>query len=211
MTHKKIEIVKVNTGIYWVSIPEASIRVLCGCPADTVKHLKKRGLIDRTEKDGVEYEIGPNVILLSDIALQNGMLSNLAEFPLLQMLYIQGMLIPNHPNNTGEKPLLIGTSAQIQAQLEYFYRGNYGLLNYDEILATGVSKELADLIMHIKLKFAFGELKPSHKLVDQLEVEDDKKHLIRNNVYIRRKDINIYEISYEDEEITIDLNLKAKE
>ncbi|MDX2306502.1 MAG: cyclic nucleotide-binding domain-containing protein [Microscillaceae bacterium] len=211
MTHKKIEIFKVNTGIYWISIPEANFRMLCACPADTVKHLKKRGLIDKTEKDGIEYETGPNAILLSDIALQNGMLSNLAEFPLLQMLYIQGMLIPNHPNNTGEKPLLLGSHTQIQAQMEYFYRGNYGLLTMEEILATGVSQELAELVMHIKLKFAFGELKPSDQLVDQLVIEGDHKILVRNDVYIRRKDINIYEISYEDEEITIDLNLKSKE
>ncbi|MEO1653024.1 MAG: MBL fold metallo-hydrolase [Bacteroidota bacterium] len=210
MIQKKIEIIKVNTGIYWVKIPDANLKILCGCPADTVKHLKKRGLIDTIEKDGVKFESGPNAILLSDILLQNGALSNLAEFPLLQMLYSQGMLIPNHPNNTGTKPLLIGSRTQIDAQMEYFYRGNYGLLNREEILSTGASEEMADHIMHIKLKFAFGELKPSHKLVNQLAIED-KTIEIQNGAYIVRKDTNVFEINFEDESITVDLNLKNKE
>ena len=41
-----------------------------------------------------------------------------AEFPVLQMLYKQGMLVPGHPNNTGAKPLLIGARAQVDAQHE---------------------------------------------------------------------------------------------
>ena len=36
-----------------------------------------------------------------------GLLAIVDEFPVLQMLYRQGMLLPNHPNNTGVKPLLI--------------------------------------------------------------------------------------------------------
>ncbi len=207
---KKIELVKVNTGIFFVIIPDAKLRILCGCPADTVKHLKKRGLIDVVEKDGVRFETGPNTILLSDILLQNGHLSNLAEFPLLQMLYSQGMLIPNHPGNTGDKPLLMGHKTQITAQMEYFYRGNYGLINKEEILATGVSEEQADELMHIKLKFAFGKIKTSDTLVDQLIIDNDPVE-IRNEVFIKRKDVNIFEISYHEQYVVVDLNLKAKE
>lgn len=208
---KKIDIIKVNTGIYWVSIPEAHLRILCGCPADTVKHLRKRGLIDDAEKDGVTYETGPNAILLSDRLVQNGFLSNLSEFPLLQMLYSQGMLIPNHPNNNGEKPLMIGSQTQISAQMEYFYRGNYGLINREEILSAGVSEQLADEIMHIKLRFAFGKLRPSDELVDQIIVSDDERQEIRNQVFVRRKDTNVFEISYEGESVVVDLNLRSKE
>lgn len=207
---KKIEIAKVSTGIYWVSVPEANLKLLCGCPADTVKHLKKRGLIDTTEKDGVKFETGPSAILLSDILIQNGALSNLAEFPLLQMLYSQGMLIPKHPNNKGDKPLLIGNKVQIKAQMEYFYRGNYGLINREEILSSGISEAMTDEIMHVKLKFAFGDIKTSDKLVNQLVIEEDECE-IQNEVFIKRKDINIFEISYHDEYVVVDLNLKPKE
>lgn len=207
---KNIDIIKVNTGIYWVNIPAAHLKILCGCPADTVKHLKKRGLIDLAEKDGVRFETGPNAILLSDISLQNGALSNLAEFPILQMLYSQGMLLPNHPNNNGTKPLLIGSEQQVKAQMEYFYRGNYGLISKEEMMATGVSEEQADELMHIKLRFAFGKLKSSDMLVDKVLVEEVPVE-VKENVFIKRKDHNIFEISYHREKVVVDLNLKSKE
>ena len=89
----------VANGIFWVEIPEVDLRILCGCPADSVKHLTKRGLIAPPEKAGVAYETGPNAILLSDTSTQKGSFANLAEFPLLQMFYRQGMLIPGHPND----------------------------------------------------------------------------------------------------------------
>ena len=54
----------VANGIYWVEIPEADLRILCGCPADSVKHLTKRGFIAPAVKAGVAYETGPNAILL---------------------------------------------------------------------------------------------------------------------------------------------------
>ena len=130
----KLRKIKVSKGIYWVEVPEAKVYVLCGCPADSVKHLMKQGLIATTEKNGVSYETGPNAILLSDVLLQNGSFSNLAEFPVLQMLYKQGMIIPKHPNNIGLKPLLLGSVEQISSQLEYIYRGNYGLISTEEII-----------------------------------------------------------------------------
>ena len=82
----------VAVGIHWIEIPAAGLRVLCGCPADAVKHLAKRGLIIPTEINGVACETGPNAVLLSDHALQNGEFANLAEFPVLQMLYKQGSI-----------------------------------------------------------------------------------------------------------------------
>ncbi len=116
--------VDVANGVYWVEAPRADLYVLCGAPADSVKHLMKRGLIAPREANGVHFETGPNAILLSDVLVQNGSFSNLAEFPVLHMLYRQGMLLPNHPNNTGAKPLLIGSREQVRSQLEYIYRGN---------------------------------------------------------------------------------------
>ena len=75
--------IQVSKGIYWVEAPDAALYILCGCPADSVKHLMKRGLIGIQEKHGISCETGPNAILLSDILIQNGFLSNLAEFPVL--------------------------------------------------------------------------------------------------------------------------------
>ena len=155
----KIIKVKVTTKVWFVSVPEARIYILCGCPADSIKHLIKQGLILTKDVNGVLYETGPNVVLLSDVLVQNGTFSNLAEFPVLQMLYRQGMILPNHPNNTGVKPVLIGAGEQVRAQLQYIYRGNYGLVSEQEIREAGVSQEDAYAIMRLKLKFAFGAIR----------------------------------------------------
>ncbi|WP_299462393.1 MBL fold metallo-hydrolase [uncultured Microscilla sp.] len=207
---KKIEKIKVATGIYWVQVPEVRLYILCGCPADSVKHLKKRGLIAKVEKDDLEFETGPNAILLSDALLQNGGFSNLAEFPILQMLYSQGMHIPKHPNNTGLKPLMMGIDEQLAAQLAYIHRGNYGLITKDEIMATGMSDEMAEEIMRFKLKFAFGKITTPDQLVDQLSLNKGKVE-IRNGVYVERKGFNKYEFSYQDNSVNVNLNLKPTE
>jgi hemerythrin len=38
----KIRKLEVALGIEWVEIEEANLRILCGCPADVVKHLVRR-------------------------------------------------------------------------------------------------------------------------------------------------------------------------
>ena len=92
----KITKTKVTPGVIWVEVPDAGMSILCGCPEDAVKHLMQRGFIQTTEKDSITYETGPNAILLSDLPIQNGSFCNLSEFPVLQMLYRQGMLLPDH-------------------------------------------------------------------------------------------------------------------
>ena len=124
--------ISVSPGVFWVEIPAADLRLLCGCPMDTVKHLKKRGLIIGVEVQGVRSETGPNAILFSDLAIQDGRVCNSAEFPVLQMLYMQGMIIPDHPNNTGALPVLVGARQQVDAQMAYIFRGNYGLSSRED-------------------------------------------------------------------------------
>ena len=96
-----LRVTRVTTGVYWIQVPEAGLYILCGSPPDVVKHLMLKGYIAEERRDGVDCETGPNVILLSDILVQNGSFANLAEFPVLQMLYRQGLILPGHPNNTG--------------------------------------------------------------------------------------------------------------
>ncbi len=201
---KKTEVIK---GVYWVEIPEADLYLLCGCPEDATKHLMRLRLIVPTEKDGVTFQTGPNAILLSDVALQNGKFCNLAEFPVLQMLYLQGMLIPGHPNNTGIKPMLIGAQDQIDAQMSYIYRGNYGLTSKEEIIDAGETPERAEMIMRMKLKFAFGRILPTEELLDHRVVTPEPVE-IRNGATIKRLQCNIFELSYGGETITIDLTVK---
>jgi hemerythrin len=193
--------IDVAQGILWVEIPQANLRVLCGCPADAVKHLIKRGLIVPHEVSGVSCETGPNAILLSDISLQNEAFANLAEFPVLQMLYKQGLIMPGHPNNTGHKPLLIGSAEQVESQMRYIYRGNYGLVSREEICQTGVPPERAAEMMRLKLSFAFGRIRPT----------GDETVEIADGVSLRRLRPNVYEFSHDGENVTVDLNLRPGE
>ncbi len=202
----RIHKIEVSSGIKWVTIPEVNLRILCGCPADAVKHLIKRGLILPQEIQGVACETGPNAILLSDILLQNGEVANLAEFPVLQMLYKQGLILPGHPNNTGRKPLLIGSADQVASQLRYIYRGNYGLVSREEIIQTGISEEQATEMMRLKLKFAFGRILPASDFIDTRIVSDDVVE-ISDGICIRRLQPNVFEFSYRGERVTVDLNL----
>ena len=207
---EKIRKIQVTSGVYWVEVPDARSYVLCGCPADSIKHLMRRGLIVTTEKNGVTFETGPNAILLSDVLVQNGGFANLSEFPVLQMLYRQGMILPNHPNNTGEKPMLIGSKEQVNAQMQYIYRGNYGLISEEEIINAGVSQKTAHEIMRLKIKFAFGNIRKTEELLDARIVENEPIE-IRNNVFIRRLGLNVFQFQYEGEQVTVNLNLASNE
>lgn len=200
----------ITTGVYWIEIPEAQLNILCGCPADAVKHLMRRGFIVTTDDDKFTYETGPNAILLSELPMQGGSFANLSEFPVLQMLYRQGMIIPDHPNNTGVKPLLIGTKEQVEAQSQYIYRGNYGLCSLEELIEAGVNLQLATDMMCLKKKFAFGRLHDTEELLDIKVVADTEVHL-RNQVFLKRLQCNVFEFTYQNQTVTVDLNLSTNQ
>lgn len=207
-----MEIVKVSTGVFWVEIPQADLRILCGCPADSVKHLMRRGLIAPRQSGKWTFENGPNAILLSDVAIQSGRFANLGEFPVLQMLYRQGMLIPNHPNNTGTRPLLIGSPGQVASQVEYIFRGNYGLTSAQEIESAGVSPQQAAVMMHMKLQFAFGHIRKTEELIETRTVGEQGDWVdLRNGAAIRRLGSNRFAFRYGDETLSVDLNLSVSE
>ncbi|MEO5330899.1 MAG: cyclic nucleotide-binding domain-containing protein [Magnetococcus sp. YQC-5] len=198
--------INIISGVFWVEIPEINLFVLCGSPADVVKHMMKRGLIVNKEINGVNCETGPNAVLLSDILIQNGDIANLSEFPVLQMLYRQGMLLPKHPNNTGIKPLLIGSETQVKRQMQYIFRGNYGLISEEELVAAGATVEEAEWMMSLKLRFAFGKIRPTESLLDGLIIGDHEVE-IRSGAFIRRVSSNVFCIRYREESVTVDLNL----
>lgn len=200
--------VEVAEGIFFVTVPDVDLHILCGCPADSVKHLMKRGLIQSRELQGVHFETGPNAILLSDVHIQNGRFTNLSEFPILQMFYRQGHIIPGHPNNAGVKPVLIGSRRQVEAQMEYIFRGNYGLVTEEEIMQAGVSSSMAKEMMRLKLKFAFGKIRRMDEYLDLVVLENVRQE-IRNQVFIKRVKPNVFQISHERESVRVDLNLPA--
>ncbi|MBI3374893.1 MAG: response regulator [Betaproteobacteria bacterium] len=205
-----LRVTRVTTGVYWVQVPEAGLYILCGSPPDVVKHLMLKGYIAEERRDGVDCETGPNVILLSDVLVQNGSFANLAEFPVLQMLYRQGLILPGHPNNTGTKPILIGSGTQVRAQLDYIYRGNYGLVSEEELRAAGLDAEEARRHMALKLRFAFGRIRAADDLLDYRDVGDQPVELARG-VSVRRVALNRYEFGYRGNIAEVDLNLAPGE
>jgi CHASE2 domain-containing sensor protein len=207
---KNLETTQVTNGVYWIRIPEAGLNILCGCPGEIVKHLMIKGYIATVCQGDISFENGPNAILLSDVLIQNGGFSNLSEFPVMQMLYRQGLIIPNHPNNKGEKPILIGSKEQLDSQKQYIFRGNFGLATKEEILETGVSRPMADEMMRLKNKFRFG-IEPSiEDLLDSVIVEKEPVE-IKNQVFVQRKGLNVYEFSYKGRTTQVNLNLDSKE
>ncbi|MFD2233807.1 bacteriohemerythrin [Phaeospirillum tilakii] len=202
--------IEVTPGVWWIEAPAAGLALLCGCPADAVKHLIRRGLVASTEQGGVPFETGPNAILLSDALVQNGHVCNLAEFPVLQMLYRQGMIVPGHPGNTGARPLLLGSAEQVAAQMRYIHRGNYGLISEAELIAAGADPAAAAEQMRLKTRFAFGRIRPPEELLDTRVVGDEPVE-IRPGVTLRRLLFNVFQISAGGESTVVDLNLPPSE
>ena len=118
-----LEYKEVSPGLVWIAVPSRKVFIQCGCPADSVKHLIKNGVIRNLGSNGQMHETGPNCLLLADLTIQNGQFSNLGEFSVLQMFYRQGLLIPGHPGYSSEKPMMIGNQEQIKSQLDYVFRG----------------------------------------------------------------------------------------
>ncbi len=197
----------VIDGCTYVDIPEAGLRILCGCPENAVKFLKKAGILVAKNENGYFCESGPNIILLSELAVQNGSFRNLAEFPVLQMLYRQGMLVPGHPGNTGAKPILIGIKDQLEAQAAYIFYGNYGLPSLSDLLEAGLDEEKARELYRIKLRFAFGSIHPTAELLELKQIDNDAIAL-GGDVFLHREGINRYSFIRKGVSLSVDLNTK---
>lgn len=198
-------------GLSWLEVPSVGLRILCGCPADSVKHLTHAGKIQLITEHGVTFETGPNAILLADDLLQNGLPANMAEFPVLQMFYKQGQILPNHPNNRGEQPILIGSAEQVHAQLHYIYRGNYGLTTPEELLACGVSLEDTMDMMAMKMQFAFGRIQTPEELLASCVVSGPNWRVLKGDLLVARLAPNQYRFQLGAEFQDVDLRLAEGE
>jgi hemerythrin len=201
---------KITNGVWFVRIPEAELYVLCGCPPDVVKHLMRRGAIAETNVRGTVFETGPNAILLSDIAIQSGTFCNMAEFPLLQMFYRQGITLPGHVNNKGRKPIFIGLLSQLVAQSAYILRGTFGLESVEEIEAAGIRPEFAREIMRYKLRFAGGTPRGLGETAEFAPTDSGTAQL-PGGVTVIRKSLNVYAFKRGENEVSVDMNLAPGE
>ncbi|MEI6877078.1 MAG: MBL fold metallo-hydrolase, partial [Spirochaetota bacterium] len=156
------------------------------------------------------WETGPNAILLSELPVQNGRFCNLIEFPVLQMLYRQGMLVPGHPNNTGRRPLIIGLDEQLASQARYVHIGNYGLSTLAELTAAGLDEGRARELLRMKLKFSFGVIREIGELLDFRTIDGPAVEL-RGGTFLRRLGLNRYQFLHGEESVEVDLNLGSGE
>ena len=202
--------IPVLPGVWWVEIPQSDLRILCGSPMDIVKHLIMLGLVKKTESGSVSFETGPNAVLLSEKPVQNGRLWNLVEFPVLHMMYRQGMALPGHPGNTGVKPLIIGCSEQLECALSYIHRGTYGLTSRREMRRFGLPAADIDNLWRLKLKFAAGEIRSIDGLVDTAVVDGEPGE-IAPGVLLSRLGDNRCRFSAGGEHLEVDMNIPEGE
>jgi len=200
----------IGPGIYWVNVQEAGIQLLCGSPMDVIKHLKRRGLVRPLEKKGILFETGPNALLLSDTAMQDGKFCNLSEFPILHMIYKQGLSLPGHPNHSEHKPLLIGSKEQVKAQKDYIFMGNMGLSSMEKLKNADLPQRDLDDLWSLKMHFNHGRIPNTNDILDSLVLGSNQKE-IRNGLFIERIEDNLFELTYKNEHLKIDLNLKDGE
>ncbi len=199
---------QVTYGVYLLDCSEVGLRILCGCPMDTIKLLMRAGLIQRIEDDNWLWESGANAILLSDVSVQNGAFCNLTEFPLMHILYNQGLGVPNHPGYTGSKPMLIGIPEQIKGQIEYLDRGMNGLSAEELANVPQLSADDQRALLAYKSRFKYGKRRSSQEIINFKEIKtNEEPYEIAPGLDMVRLGLNVYLFQYGEQEEIIDLTL----
>ena len=194
----RIVVNEIFKGLCWVEVAEADLRLCCGCPPDAAKHLKNRGLL----WGGEGHAHGPNALLISDALVSGGRVTSFSEFPIMQMLYMQGML--HQPSRRSELPVLMGLRENVDRQMEYLLRGNYGCLTREELRQSGCDEALAEQLYSIKLWFAEEQVLDKNHLCRPLYLGSDDVE-IKNGVTIRRTAFDKFQVSFRGEQVTVDL------
>ncbi|MBN2618162.1 MAG: MBL fold metallo-hydrolase [Spirochaetales bacterium] len=190
---------EITNGMCYLEVPEINIRILCGCPENSIKFIMQKGLTPPLKINGFNLVGGPNAILLNDISVKNSHFLNFSEFPVLHHQYFQGAAF----NGTNEKFILIGDEKRVIDQYEYIRCGLHGLLNDDDIFDSGVNAETG------KRFLALGDYHrgPEKKFDIINNVYINGKTKIKDDLYIERTNINIFRFTYKEESIIINLNL----
>ena len=188
----------IANGISYLEIPEVELRILCGCPENSIKYIMQKGLTPKTKINGLNLVSGPNSILLNDITILNSHFLNFAEFPVLHHQYFQGAAY----NGTNEKFLLIGNKDKVDDQYEYIRRGLRGLTLKEEILKANVTNEVADRFIALGDYHRGGN--KSFDIISRLYLNG--KTQIKKDLYIKRLAINIFEFTYKDQTEIVDIN-----
>ncbi len=193
---KKTDITK---GISYLEIPEEGLRILCGCPENSIKFIMQKGLTPPVVINGFNLVGGPNAILLNDLSVSNSHFLNFAEFPVLHHQYFQGAAF----NGTNEKYTIIGNEDKVDNQYNYIRRGVQGLTSRDEILEAGVDDDIADKIISIG-NYHRG-YKKNFDIINKVYISNKTK--IKGDLYIERISLNRFVFTYGDQTEIVDINL----
>ncbi len=198
--------VHVANGIFWMEIPEADLRILCGCPADSVKHLIKRGLIAPAEKAGVRFETGPMQFSSRIRQYRREASPTSRSFLSCRCSTDRECSFRDTRTIPAASRFSSGWETRSARQGEYVFRGNYGLASLAEIEASGVTPTEAREMMEIKRWFSFGTIRATTDLVDLRAVDADAVELAPGCV-VHRKGFNRYEFIASGESEEVDLAL----
>lgn len=190
----------ITNGLSYIEVPEVGMRILCGCPENSIKFIMQKGLTPAVEINGFRLVSGPNAILLNDIPIFNSHFLNFSEFPVLHHQYFQGAAF----NGTNDKVMLVGNRTQVNNQYNYIKRGLHGLVSKEEILGAGIEEELANKFLAIG-NYHRGQDK-KFDIINKIYINN--KTRIKGDLFIERKSINIFEFTYKDQKIDVDLNFK---
>ena len=87
--------------------------------------------------------------------------------------------------NNGQRPLNDWLSEQLKSQIEYIFRGNYGLVSDDELRPLCRDENEITRMINVKKFFAFGRIGRQEDLIEQIPVSEDLQQ-IKDSVSIRR-------------------------
>ncbi|OQY41019.1 MAG: hypothetical protein B6229_00215 [Spirochaetaceae bacterium 4572_7] len=191
--------VDIVPGIFYLTVPEEGLRILCGCPENSIKFIMQEKLTQKKIVNGFNVVDGPNAILLSDISILNSHYLNFSEFPLLHHQYFQGAAYIG----TDEKFKLIGIKSIVNNQMKYIQRGLQGLISKEEFFEANISQDIADKFLALG-DYNRGKDKEFNIITP---VYLSGKTRVQGDLFVQRVAINIFKFTYRDEEVLIDLNL----
>ncbi|MCZ6675941.1 MAG: cyclic nucleotide-binding domain-containing protein [Candidatus Poribacteria bacterium] len=194
-----IEVIEICPASFLFKVPKAGVSWILNPWPDISKFLIQQGL-------------SFNGIFCSDLHMQKGVSCNLIEFPLLHMMFNQGMIFRR------ERPCLVGTLHQLHLASEGFRRGLYGFYDVSELEGCDLSEgEMHALMREIK-GFALGErIKEADELLDLVPLVPLGEHPTPDQatnyrgLRIWKKGINVFGFEWQGEQVTIDCNLREGE
>ncbi|MBF0197539.1 MAG: cyclic nucleotide-binding domain-containing protein [Planctomycetes bacterium] len=196
---------------------ESKIQLIPICPGSHLLQIKDLGISwifnpwPDISKFLIQKELSFNGVVCPDTRVQHGVNCNLIEFPLLHALFNQGMIFK------GLKPVMIGTSFQLENNSSGFKRAMYGFYNTKELRALGMEADEANALMKEIKGLSYNGIMPIEDLLEfcVLEPLEDNPTLKSATKFkgmkIWKENVNVFVVQWRGETVTIDCNLKEDE